>query len=41
MPCGTLSKRAIIQTPHSKMAAAATRSPAEAADIAAYILTLK
>ena len=32
---------AVIQTPHPKMLIKAARSPSEAADIAAYILTLK
>src|SRR5215472_13227647 len=34
----TESLVAVIQTPHPKMSPAATRSPSEAADLAAYIL---
>jgi len=32
---------AVIQTRHPKMSPGATRSPSEAADLAAYILTLR
>jgi hypothetical protein len=35
------SLEAIIETPHPKMLASAARSPPEAADLAAYILSLK
>jgi mono/diheme cytochrome c family protein len=35
------SLEAIIQAPHPKMSPGATRSPSEAADLAAYILSLK
>jgi len=37
----TESLVAIIQTAHPKMSPGAQRSPSEAADLAAYILTLK
>jgi mono/diheme cytochrome c family protein len=37
----TASLEAIIQTPHPKMLSRAARSPADAADLAAYILTLR
>jgi mono/diheme cytochrome c family protein len=35
------SLEAIIETPHPKMSISAARSPSEAADLAAYILSLK
>jgi hypothetical protein len=35
------SLQAIIQKPHMKMSSLAQRNPSEAADLAAYILTLK
>jgi len=37
----TESLAAVIQTRHPKMSPGATRGPSEAADLAAYILTLK
>ena len=37
----TTSLEAIIRTPHPKMSSRAARRPSEAADLAAYILTLK
>jgi mono/diheme cytochrome c family protein len=41
-PATTLALlEAIIETPHPKMAPRATRSPSDAADLAAYILSLK
>ena len=35
------SLEAIIEAPHSKMSGSAARSPSEAADLAAYILSLR
>jgi len=37
----SVSLEATIETPHSKMSGGAARSPAEAADLAAYILSLR
>ena len=37
----TESLEATIETPHSKMSGGAARTPSEAADLAAYILSLR